>query len=392
MLLKRFVYSKLLPICMTILVVMASSSQVLAQQADNASPDQVHTIFLPLVSSDSGLADKALEIVAQQTNITKDALSIIDSFTIEYPLLQKMLYSFSINNVQSGKPSAITLDDSGLEVDRSQFDAEEAAAYANIGDYTVDIPAEPGSEELEEAVTASALGSSFVPYISQEHEYQVDRTGRTCLSGGIVGLQLVPINNRTGSAKLKIIVSKCNGTSFSQGGRWEVLINGTKRYSQSYSAGRTSYELPITPIKESWYDTKQSYQYQIKLFSNDAPTTPKYSGIVTADVWGRCWCTDYVYQALRLTSGYRDAKYWGPYLTGQGFRQLSASEKPKAGDVVVFPNANHVAILINQDSLGIRVRQGGSNPKSLPTKAEDHCYNKHEETWSNGNTVAYYRR
>jgi len=238
MVLKRFTYINFLLASVILLSILTSSAPVFAQQPENASPDQVHTIFLPLVSSDNRLADKALEIVAQQTNVTKDALFVADSFTVEYPLLQKVIYSFSVSNVQSDEHFTITLDNSGLEVDKAYLDAEEAAAvYARVGDYIVDIPVEPSNEELTEDITASALGSSFVPYYDKQHEYRVSSTGRVCLSGGIIGLQLVPTGNRTANAQLKVIVSKCNGTSFSQGGRWELLIDGTTRYNQSYSAG-----------------------------------------------------------------------------------------------------------------------------------------------------------
>lgn len=386
---KKLKLTNYLPIGIILLLTVTSSPDAFAQQSIDPSPAQAHTIFLPLVSVDNELSAKAMEVVANRTNTPQSALSIVDSFMIEYPLLQKVLYSFSISNIQGENRFTVTLDENGFEVDREQLDKEEAAVYSSIGDYVVDVPIEPSTEEFVD-VTTAALGSGFIPYYLQQHEYRVSSTGRVCLAGGIIGLQLVPSNSRTNSAQLKVIVSKCNGTAFSQSGRWELLINGVKRYSQSYTAGRTSYELIIKPLKETWYDTKQSYQYQIKLFSNDAPTAPKYSGALTAAVWGRCWCTDYVYQTLRLTGGYPNARDWGSYLTRQGFRQLGTTETPRAGDVVVFPNANHVAILISKSSAGIKVKQGGSVTTNW--YAENYCYNKREETWSISNIVAYYRR
>src|SRR5579884_606300 len=82
----------------------------------------------------------------------------------------------------------------------------------------------------------------------------------------------------------------------------------------------------------------------------DGPTVAEAS----SNHW--CWCTDYIKNryGLRTTA---DAKNMGPLLKEKGFHQLSASQRPLPGDVVIispafFPasygaaaTAGHIAVV-----------------------------------------------
>lgn len=219
-----------------------------------------------------------------------------------------------------------------------------------------------------------------------EHEYRIVGPQDACPKN--VYLTLTPKLSRTKDANLKVEVRKCSG-NFVYSGTYEILVDGVKRWSGTYYSGVPSFSVNIKPLADK--QLFQAHNYQVKLISSNPNSGPIYTGTVRAAVWGRCWCTNYVQQRFNLPlSGMPDGGKFGPYLINNGFRVLSVNETPLPGDVVVFPNNNHVAVFISKTTTSLTVEQGGS----LTDGWRDgfYCYNVRTQVWSTSYKVVYYTK
>lgn len=239
-------------------------------------------------------------------------------------------------------------------------------------------------------------------YYLTQHEYRVSTTGLVCLPGGIIGIKITPQNGRTANARMKIETKKCDGSAFSQGGNYYILLDGQRKWGPfNFNPGGTVLTQYISPYTQ--YGIERQHNYQVQLYSNGDPNTAKYTGVVQAAAWGRCWCTDFVKQKFNLTGNVPNAKDFGPYLINNGFRVLTSSEVPRPGDVAVlqpsFPGASevgHVGFLevFNTSTWKFTLRQGGSATDGWFD--DSFCYNTRLQafgTSAQGRTdIKFYRR
>lgn len=246
------------------------------------------------------------------------------------------------------------------------------------------------------ALAGTVFSTAYAYYPSPyeykgEYEYRVQSIPKC---GGIIAITLFAENKRTANSRLRVEITKCDSTAYISGGYYYIVVDG-KRSAVKGTVLVGAKKL-ISYINSSYLQNigikpYGRHTYKVELYSNNAPTTAKWTGSASAETWGRCWCTDYVRQFFNLTNGTMpNGGQFGPYLLKNGYRALKANESPVAGDVVVFPNNNHVAVFISKNASSLYVRQGGSAPDGWQNQA--YCYNVRNQTWKASTYVVYYTR
>ena len=190
------------------------------------------------------------------------------------------------------------------------------------------------------------------------------------------------------------------GQSYTLTARANQDVGPTPYYIQIY-LGSTRYAScgsgTTCSVTLSGSQAGASYTYQARISLYDGSNVQAWSNTVAVTVaaaarW--CWCTDYVANRFNLPRNYPDAKDWGPYLTLNGYRQVTS---PQIGDIVVysgtrFPTAGHVGVIVAVGTSNLTVR-GANQLSSWTTVTEVGCTNVSQGLYVRSSSgEAYYRR
>lgn len=189
------------------------------------------------------------------------------------------------------------------------------------------------------------------------------------------------------------------GQSFTLTARASRDVGPTPYYIQIYS-GSTRYAScgsgTTCSVAQSSTAAGARYTFQARISAYDGSSVQAWSNTVTVNVavahW--CWCTEYVANRFSLTRDYPNAQDWGPYLTRNGYYQVTS---PQSGDIVVysgsrFPTVGHVGVIVAVGSSNLTVR-GANQLSTWTTVTEAGCTNVSQGLYvrsSSGET--YYRR
>ncbi len=243
-------------------------------------------------------------------------------------------------------------------------------------------------------ISAPKAGAVGYSYLNGEFEYRVKSGNVQCLSNGIIGLKINALNGKTNNAQLKIEVSKCDGGAFVKDGNFTILVDGQPNGTTKVKKGSKVVTVTLQPRSPG------EHKYQIDYRSDDdSRNTPKLSGVVKVEGWGRCWCTDYIYQRFYPMKGtVPDANGFADYLKKNGFKEIKPADV-KEGDVAVIPPgvgeappAGHVGIIKKYDpkSGKFTLRQGGSRTDKW---FDDwYCYNIRDVEWGGHSSIKYFRK